>query len=95
MLTGGPWTVTIDETQALNEEILRLTATDSDVSAPHYQFVFETTSNHQWFGVYEDGRVYVKRVGLKIVILWCLIHENQFWNEMCVPSFSYIYVEVL
>lgn len=62
VLTGDPWSVTIDETQALNEEILRLTATDGDSSAPHNQFIFETTSNHQWFGVYEDGRVYVKRV---------------------------------
>lgn len=54
--------MTIDETQTLNEEIIRLTASDTDVSTPHNQFVFETTSNLQWFGVYEDGRVYVKRV---------------------------------
>jgi len=54
--------VTIDETTALNEEILRVNATDRDSFPPHNRFVFETTSNIQWFGVYEDGRVYLKKV---------------------------------
>ena len=61
-LIGSPWTVTIDETQALNEEILRLNATDRDVTRPHNEFVFVTVADQQWFGVYTDGRVYVKRV---------------------------------
>lgn len=69
VLTGGPWTATIDETQALNEEILQLTAYDNDTTTPHNQFVFETVSTLQWFGVYPDGRVYVKRVSVNIASL--------------------------
>lgn len=62
-LVDAPWYVTIKETQTLNEEILTISATDQDSSPPHNQFIFSTLFDLQWFGVYSDGRVYVKQVG--------------------------------
>lgn len=62
IITGGPYVVTIDETQALLEEVVKVTAKDNDTSSPNNEFVFELTSNNQWFDVDEDGKIYVKRV---------------------------------
>lgn len=61
-LVGGPWTVNITETQALLEEILRINATDRDTVTPFNEFIFEITTNNEWFGIDEDGKVFVKKV---------------------------------
>ena len=62
VITGGPFEITIDETQGLLEEILRISATDNDTVTPHNEFVFELTADNPWFGIDEDGKLFVKQV---------------------------------
>lgn len=82
-LTGGPYNITIDETQALLEEILRITATDNDTIAPHNQIVFELVAQHQWFGLDVDGKLFVKQVRsfflfriISLAFFLCLHYNN-------------------